>query len=808
MKLPIRARYGAKNNSHTLIDASISESELPHELMGLTDKPSGSVMPATNWSPSVGCTPIGNWWVLWWSVPDTLASRSGMVKSEVAIWPLDKIGDVDDLLPILSELAGEFTIAIPKNELIATVGKSLVHANEQPIVFSDLNLWPGLIASIWKQLWPSARRNFSARVALSPPQSGESVSPPLIYCIPPENTYHWNSYQIINPQNVCIENDRIAKWFIKNEPIMNEIFTGDELRDLSLKDLKKIARAADRLETLKKEQTVQSAINFIRTIVSIYPSIDLVKKKSSDAYSIINIKLTDSGVEDILSIANFDLNVFLPEINIKTKIEEWVNQHIFELSIDEFSDLLRHLSPEYANEWWQETVVNSLNQSISHFQSLKVDKVILSWLAIGEYDEILLKIVPQAKTIEQRLISATKNNTFSEQELINIRKSAIIRKWSTLHAWTLFQLPNTTEALTLQYSFNGDVDPGLKFLINNLPGEHIIEEALTRDNAEFYLLVSNRTVKEPKLLNNLDVKDIRWLKLWAIHLSNGGKKWTIEKNKNIICQTLLNTMLSINIPENIIPYIAIDLGEVALTYEHRPKLWDRLNEIDREQLISCVSESFIKSLSGNAVIVEKPEQILAEAVLRKLYERKELLPIELVTVLNWQTINIREDRVVCWLKAGNWSLYSKEIGEAISRLRFSKAADEIRNLSKKNIDFKLAYKECKDLCSFNFSFFNWGGMFLNSIEKQKALNEIANICAELVQTSDSLSKVWQRCGGNISLLSQKGNIRDQSLEALTLADKGSLRGGVLIIVKILLEDFPHNKQLKEILEQIDDEFLD
>jgi len=180
---PFRASYGVKNNSHALLHTNCTESQLPYELLGLTDKPPGTGTLGECWWPSVGCGPIGEWWTLWWTLPDENAERGGMVRSEVMLWPLNEIGLVNDLRPAMKELSG-LDISEPNVKVLHCIAEELISGKHEPVVLQDLENWPGYITALWSQLWPSARQNLSMRVVLSPPQGGESISPPWMYCIP------------------------------------------------------------------------------------------------------------------------------------------------------------------------------------------------------------------------------------------------------------------------------------------------------------------------------------------------------------------------------------------------------------------------------------------------------------------------------------------------------------------------------------------------------------------------------------------------------------------------------------------------
>jgi len=115
---PVRARYGVKDNMHALLEFNDDPASLPSELLGLTDKPPGYVTPGERWWPSVGCCLLGSWWALWWTVPDDEATRGGMVRSEVALWPRDLVPTIENLAAVMEELNGGQCITMPSDPLL------------------------------------------------------------------------------------------------------------------------------------------------------------------------------------------------------------------------------------------------------------------------------------------------------------------------------------------------------------------------------------------------------------------------------------------------------------------------------------------------------------------------------------------------------------------------------------------------------------------------------------------------------------------------------------------------------------------
>ena len=148
MKRPLRARYGARDNMHALLAWDGDPARLPDNLADLTDKPPNASAPGDRWWPSVGCGPLDDWWALWWTQPDDEATRAGMVRSEVALWHLDEIGDVTDLLPVLHALSGRTSLPTPPDARLGAVVEALMTADRRRPVYLDLETWPAVLAAL------------------------------------------------------------------------------------------------------------------------------------------------------------------------------------------------------------------------------------------------------------------------------------------------------------------------------------------------------------------------------------------------------------------------------------------------------------------------------------------------------------------------------------------------------------------------------------------------------------------------------------------------------------------------------------
>src|SRR5713101_976795 len=209
-----RATFGERGGAHSLLGASLPVAEIPPQLAGLADRPPGVVPPGTMWGPSISCGPISPWWVLWRTIEDPGASRLGMVQSHAVLIPLrdvhmlQDLGPLLDLLPrnIVPEISSE-AIKIEAHGTVATseLPRGYVHFVElltdqqrnRPVICSDEGDLENLLRTLWRYLWPEARRTLTCRLLFGP-ETLSSSSPDLVVITPRSLVPRWNGYPLVD----------------------------------------------------------------------------------------------------------------------------------------------------------------------------------------------------------------------------------------------------------------------------------------------------------------------------------------------------------------------------------------------------------------------------------------------------------------------------------------------------------------------------------------------------------------------------------------------------------------------------------
>lgn len=799
---PLRARYGAKNNSHGLLEWQGQPASLPSDLLGLTDKPPSYLAPNEVWWPSLGCGAVGDWWALWWTAPDETVSRAGMVRSEVALWPLDEIGAVNDLRPVLASLSGQETIPTSSPELLRAVAEALVSSeNKRPPVVSDLDAWASIIADLWSRLWPDARRGFSARVAVIPPQGGESVAPPLLYCVPHQRLPGWADFPVIRVGSGASPINRAALWLVgEDDATFKEILDSCKFSSGDLKKLATVARAADRLDKLRECPSPINALELLRPLAVLAPSPDTAMNLKVETLRELNRGFNQAKPEFAFMLKNLELASLPNDGHLGAALTDWVHGQAPHLTLDEAQQLLTSLVENKAQAWWQVSVRKALIEGFSKPDILWA-KTALIWLGLPDCAEKLKAILPSTETVETSLLDVAAEIEFSEIALHQLQTQTVSREWSRLHASVVMKAFSPSQAFRLQRKFAGNALAGLRYLIEHLSGNDVINEVISTPDVQFIQLVAQRTVREPQLLQSLNVSHAAWRELWAAHITAGGDHWPPNANREKLGTELLNTILAGGKePLGLIAPLAKDLANIAFNHPDRAKLWSVLSPGGCATLLPLVADVLIRICNAGQVVTS-PESQLAQETLKRLRSTQPSIKV-FVVLLSSNVSSVEQDLIRCLLSSTqvDWQpAIAATVGKAVSDRRWKVAAEKIYAMSEAIPELLPAVNSCQELLTLwqRFKLSRRTGNNSHAPNRVESLvHRVAELGADLAP--DELDDIWERAGGKRKDLNTGGTPASRWQSAATSAQQGKLKDGLLAIVDELEKSRPHNSDLKEL----------
>ncbi|MCK6436526.1 GAP1-N1 domain-containing protein [Rivihabitans pingtungensis] len=796
----LRARYGAKDNSHALLWQSDPSVKLPTALLGLTDRPQGYELPGEQWWPSVGCAPLNGYWALWWTRPDTDALRGGMVRSEVALWPLADIGAQPDLFGVLEELSGT-PVAAASPERLRSLAEAVVNPGESTPVVLSLEDWPGLLAGLWPRLSPSLRRQFSARVALTPPQSGQSVAEPWLYAAPSGRRLHWPGRQRID--TALLPTSRVALWLAgQADALLEEVLTtyGADWPDLAA--LRRVARVTDGLQRLRDQATALDAFQIIallRTLVTL-PETDSTRTLQQEAITGIAAQLPTADYPALKSLANIHLSADAARPLVQ-RVMEWVESRMLTLALPDAGDLLSRAVKNELEAWWRQGVCEALRRAFTQpFGAWPTQT--LRWLGLPPAHPALDQLLPTDAATEASLLAAAEQTILPDEELQACQAQCGQRNWSRLHAHILHQAVEPKQQLTQQLAFPGDVTPGLAYLVEALPGDIVLAQTLATPEAPLLPLAAQRTCQQPDLLDNLNPHQVPWRSLWAAHIEAGGAHWPPGADQTQLAQQLMDAVLDGAKADGLVLALADEMGDVALAHPQRAQLWATLGHGAAERLLAACARRFIQLLES--INEPEPEQPLSRAILAHTESgpRSALL---IATVANWSVCS--DEQMVCrWLEqpvyAGWTQAMAEKLGQVAARRHWGRlAAAMYSQCRRENRVLAHGVQACVGLLlPWDQGIFAWlyAPSPSRSVDHNILAQRVAQLGAELA-AHEALS-YWERVGGRRRDISDRATPSEQWLQIARRAQQGANSGGLRALVESLHDSFPHNTRVQELLQ--------
>lgn len=798
---PIRVTYGETNRTHGILTCSVDSNLLPPILLDLTDKPPGYTSSGEAWGPSVGCGPIGQWWALWWTEPDPSASRGGMVISEVSLWPVDAVGEVQDLCKELGVLSGGKPIALPSPSVVALAVEALIADAASAPVFGNLKLWPGLLVMLWERLWPEARQAFSARVAISPSQGGESVAPPWLYGVDSGRLLEWSNSQVINSSVTETSSlSRAGRWLTgQPDPVLKELLASGTSLGSTLSILRRIARVADHLETLRKAPEAGTAIYLLRALLNVTSDREDLNIFKHEAISVLAATASNASPSVIVSLANIPGEQLLDGAKLAEILASWIANTLPYTSVQDADTFLSRLEAGKAQEWWLSVARSSIAEGLSSSCG-QWHAFLFSWLSEKLQANFIASLNIINDLTEQQMLTIAPSSVLSAAQVSRLRQNAGTLGWSGMHAIAVLQGATAVEALQEQLAFQPDPLLGLSIMVDRISGDDLIKATVRIADPRLSSLVAIRTSKEPNLMATLDLGVPAWRTLWELHIGHGGDPWPTCVDQYLQAKKYLAGINANNYRSGLISQLAEDFAPVALDLEERPNLWGRLDTSDARVLAGVVARLLLLR-SHNADDLAIPEPYLRDQI--NLHTpHNHLSPAQVRYLIIWDSL-ITEPQAINLVRCvRDWSKGSQSLGKLVQERQWSKLAREIASEYRNSkLEALPALHACYELLGFfdKLVIPRPSEAASIAIDTNEIIAGVAEVGSDIAH--DRLEGLWRRAGGRAASLPNSVNAADQWLRASNQAASGGLPEGLKALVRVLLEDFPNNERLK-LLDQV------
>lgn len=792
---PNYLEFGYTRRGHQLI--SKESIDFPYELLSLTDIPPSQ---PTKWEYTLNCAPIGNVFCIWCIKPDLTQTRTGTVKSTVAILPLDDFIEIETIDHIVSKLLGLDLQIFPLDSQNQLKIINTIIDSKKTCITNNFEIWPNIICSLWKLLWPAARKNFSFHCIFKEQDTIPNLNPTL-YCQANSQTIHLNNNLIeiekegfINTKNICS--------LILNKKSSDFLFFKDLIHEYSnLNDLSLLDKMINSYNSHKENPTIDSAIKCLRISKTIKnEKNEILKSIIDDTINYLNSNLYNINIDQLFKLSNIELSVDNP-INLKQliifKIDDFFN-------LEKIENILSASLENQACKWW----CNEINEGFTYYCN-ETDNLLPHFLTIFSNHNssiIFSKIIKDIKALG--------NKMYEKYDLKKIKVNLFFLDFclknnlGEIHALTVSQLYDSDSSLKRQLQF---VDKNnLKILIDNYPDNSIIESVVKKNDITLSKFTIDRILKDSSIIDSLDVHNEIWISIWEHCLKNNNKIFPKNNPKSHI----INSIFDIIIRENNIKscycslinliYIDDEISSTILNYQNRSKIWDYFLPPQKDFILRQVAEKLLTLLYLKNFT--QPEYLLTTQVIDLAKNKPFLSYNATLQLIQWPLVNEKEAKVI--LSRWDWSDNADKIGHIILKRQWTSIAEYLYSDYKKgNKKFKSAIPSIKDLLPrferlklkvFDSKTFSTSTAKITSHE----INElIIEYCSELL--SDRLKSIWLKVGGKPSDLITQGTIYDQWVHAINLASNGRVHGGTKTLVQILVQEYPYNNELKDLLKFFD-----
>ena len=329
-----QALYGECRGGHSLL-ASSADDAVPAAIVQRLDLPD-TAPPGVEWSPFLRGFPYQDRYVLSRTFRDTGASRGGMVFSHALLAPLDEMGEIADLHPLLKLLAisdrqrpDAATVQLVSTEAGTPHADDLVEAAEAlgtngklPVVRLGHVGFHDLVVALWAHLLPEIRRDFAFRLSFDPRDLVETPRPTLV-CTPRGMEARWSEYPVVRSFGSREPCSLVAAHLSgngKGNPLI-EFMREMGVTPGTIPELRMIEQAYW-LET--GDPAFERRVNAVRLIGKLSSDADAGGEGKKVLIGRLCDDLSGASAEEILRVRNLELSAFPAPNRVWKALERWV----------------------------------------------------------------------------------------------------------------------------------------------------------------------------------------------------------------------------------------------------------------------------------------------------------------------------------------------------------------------------------------------------------------------------------------------------------------------------------------------------
>jgi hypothetical protein len=162
-------------------------------------------------------------------------------------------------------------------------------------------------------------------------------------------------------------------------------------------------------------------------------------------------------------------------------------------------------------------------------------------------------------------------------------------------------------------------------------------------NTSILKFVTNRILLDKKILNNIDLENYIWLKVWLNCLDIDNRIIPTKETKEYYILYILDKIISNSNPDKIFNkiiqtlYIDDEISNIILKYNNRAAIWSHIENPQKNLILNFVAEKILTLLAVKNI--SQLEPLLSQKIIH-LAQQKSSLPLNtIIQLIQWQSIN-------------------------------------------------------------------------------------------------------------------------------------------------------------------------
>lgn len=752
------------------------------------------------------------------------ASRPGMVLSRAAFIPLAMVEQLHDLRPVARVLQAEWAVgdALAPIELDASpaaahvkdppalavqIGAALSHNIKRPVVVIGQDGFDEAMVNLWARVPPEFRGHLTFGLSFSQ----EDVRDLSVVCTPYELSGRWDLALQVHRS---VEGTRCPYTAtLLGLPIDASVRSFANELQLSLNSPAAITIAVQASQLWKNGTGPANAVSLLRILAELAgtgPSATAIKSAVVD-------KLASSAADwtgqDILAMRNLELASIPGVDKVSEALKNWAGSLPSRAAPLGIADIIQSWVTGKPTLLWRSAIGLGLESAFAN-------KSVADWLFTALWDAMaklpeqagrVLSFLPSATGQQPKQLLAVAPQTIKVTLADSLLPEFVSRGWWRAAGVVLARSRPATGALmaALKLDSKGSKKALLASALSEASDQEVVAAALASKDIVALQIAADACIRTPGVMKAFDWTSQSWFQLLGEAASKSeGIMEALQKTSSGLAQTIKAQLADESVWGVVARTSLADLIDVP----GRERAWSLIPKAFFCAIATATAKSWLSRFEEGGAASSQLEPQLATAVRATATARGWLVqvlrraPATLPLYLR-DFVFASENEVQSFLADLQQSdcVLSESgalaLGGAIKEDHWAQAAKDAACALYHRPDFRPMVKECFSLLGLIDQL--WAGLQLGvpvHLSQDDAWSAFESEATTLYPWGPSDRELWSRSGGHNEDLASDGNGRATWHRCIRELRSGKAPG-IHALLKMMLEDFPFNDTLRQLLRQ-------